>query len=101
MVRTPEARSTRSLGGLEQAGWIGIGYGFLVLSGGGADADGGCGFAAEGDLHTVYAVDGRIARGSAADGRHHGVRDKAHVHEVVLDGFGEIESDQDANFADI
>jgi len=56
---------------------------------------------AEGNLHAINAVDGWVAGWCAAEGGDEGVWDKAHVHEMVLDGFREIEGDQDCGIADI
>jgi hypothetical protein len=55
---------------------------------------------AEGDFHAVNAVDGGIAGRGAAQGRDQGIGDKAHMHQVVLYGFGKVEGDQHPAFAD-
>jgi hypothetical protein len=56
---------------------------------------------AEGDFDSVDAVDSGIAGGGAAEGGDFSVGDEAHVHEVVLNRIGQIESDEDACFADM
>jgi cytoskeletal protein CcmA (bactofilin family) len=63
--------------------------------------DGFGGFVTEGNLHVVNAVDGGIAGRSAAQSGNARIRDKAHVHEVVLNGLREVEGNQDACFADL
>jgi hypothetical protein len=65
-----------------------------------ADCDGIRGFVAESDLHSIDAVDGWIASGSAAEDGDLRVGDKAHVHQVVLDGFGQVKCHQDRVFTD-
>ncbi len=74
---------------------------FKVLGLRSAHADGFRGFNAERDFHAVDAVDRGIAGRGAAQGGDMGIGDKAHMHQVVLDGFGEIECDQDSAFADL
>ena len=55
---------------------------------------------AECDLHSVDQVDSGIASWSATENRYECAGDKAHVHQVVLDGFRQIESYQDRAFSD-
>jgi hypothetical protein len=50
---------------------------------------------AEGDFHPVDAIHGGVAGRRAAQGRHLGVGDKSHVHQVVLDIFRQVKGDQD------
>ena len=66
-----------------------------------ANADGFGGFVAQRDLHAVDAVDGGVAGRGAAQGGDEGIGDKAHMHQMVLDGFRQIEGDQDPAFADL
>ena len=56
---------------------------------------------AESDLHAVDGVDGGVAGGGAAQGSDQGIGDKAHMHQVVLHGFRQIEGHQDPGFADV
>jgi hypothetical protein len=65
-----------------------------------ADRDGIGSLVAEGYLHAIYQVDGGVSGGGAADGCNQRVGDKAHMHEVVLDGFRQVESYQDRTFTD-
>ena len=51
---------------------------------------------AERDLHAVNAIEGGVAGGRAAQGSHLGARHKAHMHQVVLDIFGQVEGHQDS-----
>ena len=55
---------------------------------------------AERDLHAVDAIEGGIAGWGAAQGSHFGAGDKTHVHQVVLDIFGQVEGHQDSFVAD-
>src|SRR5690348_4643008 len=54
---------------------------------------------AEGDLHAVYTVDGGVAGRGAAQRGDQRVGNKTHVHEVVLDGIGKLESFENAALA--
>src|SRR6202041_2120545 len=65
-----------------------------------ANLDGGGGFMAERDLHAVNAIEGGIAGGRAAQGSYLGAGHKGHMHQVVLDIFGQVEGHQDSLFAD-
>ncbi len=51
---------------------------------------------AERDLETVDAIDGWIAGRGATKGCDFGVGHKAHMHQVVLDIFGQVEGHQDS-----
>lgn len=64
-----------------------------------ADADGLGGLDAEGNLHAVNGVDGGVAGRGATQRRHMGIGDETHVHQVVLDGFGEVQRDQHRTLA--
>jgi len=55
---------------------------------------------AEGDFHSIDAVDSRVAGRGAAQGRYQSVRDETHVHQVVLDIFRQVEGDQDPTVTD-
>jgi len=74
---------------------------FEVVWSSGTDADGLGGFVAEGDFHAVDGEDGGVAGGGAAENGDEGVGDETHVHQVVLDGFREFESNQDSGLADL
>jgi hypothetical protein len=65
-----------------------------------ANADSGGSFAAESDFHAVNAVNGGIAGWGAAQIDDARPRDEAHMHQVVLDIFREVERDQDPTFSD-
>ena len=56
---------------------------------------------AERDLHAVNAVDGGVARRRPAQRGNHGVGDKAHMHQVILYGFGKVQGDQDPALAHV
>jgi hypothetical protein len=73
-----------------------------VFGGGvtGADSDGIRSLVAECNLHTVDQVDSGVAGRSAAEDCNQRIGDKAHMHQVVLDGFGQVESYQDRAFTD-
>ena|ERR1700735_178119 len=51
---------------------------------------------AERDLQAVDAKDGWVASRGAAQGGHFGAGHKAHMHQVVLDIFGQVEGHQDS-----
>jgi len=55
---------------------------------------------AEGDFHAVDTVDGGVAGRGATEHRDERVGDKAHMHQMVLYGFGQVESHQDRSFTD-
>jgi len=105
--RMPGSHSRRSLHNLKQLGSL-VANAFVivriedkeVVGSGGTDSNGLGGFVTQGDFHAVNGVDGGVAGGSAAEGRNQCVRDETHVHEVVLDGFREFESNQDSSLAD-
>lgn len=69
------------------------------MGGAGPDADGCGGFMAEGDFHAVNTVNSGVAGWRAAEIDYAGAGDKAHMHQVVLDIFGEVERDQDPTFS--
>ena len=54
---------------------------------------------AERDFHAVDAIDGGVAGRGAAQGGDLGIGHKAHMHQVVLDVFGQVEGDQDPALA--
>ncbi len=52
------------------------------------------GLVAEGNLHAVNAIDGGVAGRCAAQRGDRGIGNEAHVHEVVLHGFRQVEGNQ-------
>ena len=102
-AQRPELRSRRSSRGLERALRV-FGFGSFRSSwrrAAFADADGFCGLVAKGDFHAVDAVDGGVAGRGAAQGGDQRIGDKAHMHQVVLDGFRQVEGHQDPALADL
>ncbi len=53
---------------------------------------------AEGNLQAVHAVNRGVAGRRAAQGRHQGIRNKTHMHQMILDRLRQIEGDQDSTF---
>jgi hypothetical protein len=78
--------------------WSGIVFGFALL---GADADGSGGLVAQGDFHAVNAENSGVAGGSAAQNGDQRAGDEAHVHEMVLDRFRQVERHQHGRFPDL
>ena len=66
----------------------------------GTNADCSGSFVAESNLHAVNAVDSGIAGRGAAEIDDARSGDEAHMHQVVLDIFREVERDQDPTFTD-
>ena len=58
-------------------------------------------FKTQGDLHAVDAIYRGIAGRSAAQRRHLRIGHKAHMHQVVLHGFGQIEGHQHPALANL
>ena len=56
---------------------------------------------AKGDFHAVNAVDSGVAGRGAAQRRHQGVGHKAHMHQMILNRFRQVEGDQNPTFADV
>ena len=56
---------------------------------------------AQGNLHAVDAINSGIAGRRAAQSRHMRIGYKAHMHQVVLDRFGQIQGDQNPAFANL
>ena len=61
-------------------------------AGAGAHANGRGSLVAQGDFHAVDAVNGGVAGRGAAQRVDARVGHKAHMHQMVLDGFREVES---------
>jgi hypothetical protein len=101
-----EKRNSRSSGGLElSAGGNALVFCLLVFnllvfgflasrfqSFGGAHVNGRGGLAPEGNLHSIDGVNGGVAGWRAAQYGYQGIGNKAHVHQVVLYGFRQIEA---------
>ncbi len=54
---------------------------------------------AQGNFHAVDAINGRIAGGGTAERGDRRIGYKAHMHQVVLDGFRKVEAYQYAALA--
>jgi len=55
---------------------------------------------AQGDLHTVDGINGRIAGRRAAQRRDPRIGHKTHVHQMILHGLGKVQRQQDTAFPD-
>jgi hypothetical protein len=53
------------------------------------------------DLHSVDGIDGRIPGRRAAQCRHMRIGNKAHVHQMILNRFWQVQSDQDPALANL
>ena len=67
----------------------------------GANADGFGSLVAESDFHAVNTIYGGVAGWRAAQGSDQGIGNKAHMHQVILHGFGEIEAHQHSALTDV
>ena len=72
---------------------------FLIV-GNDPDVNGACGLVTEGNFHPINGIDSWIASRRPAQRQNASIRDKAHMHEVVLHFSGQIQAFDDSLFPD-